>query len=646
MFVAALGVRLAYLYEMRGRAVFETLRLDPLYYWRWALRLFEGGGCGAAVFEQSPLYPYLLAGLFRLWGEPSMDLARLAGALVGSLTCVGIARLGRRVDPGSGWIAGLMAAFCGPFVFYDLMIMKTFLAAALTVASTLALSRSEGARLRPLAAAGLLLGLGALVRENLLLVVPFALIWILWRAERGVRLRASMVYIAGVLLATAPAAFHNQVHAREWVWITAGGGEVFYIGNNPQANGQYLPPPFVRPDPEHEHEDFRSEARRRLGRDLTRGEASRYWTAEGWRFIREHPFEWLVLEARKALIFLNAYELPDNYNYQVFRRLSGVLGGWTFGFGAVGPLALVGFWVTRRRSALAPLRLTLAAIFASSLLFFNFGRFRIPAVALLLPFAAATLAEAWRLSRARRWRSLAVGIGAPWIACQLLVNVGWPAEGAFTSAQDHLALAEAHREEGRLSLAEGEYREVLSLAPEGAPHPAVGRLRAAAHAALARLAAERGERAEALEHLGRAVRESPDPVLRAELLEQRARLLWETGQTDAALKDLDDVRALDGRRFRAVFLEADYLRRLGRAAEAERLLRESEPRIPLEDRAARANFHFSLGRLLAADPARLPEALPHLEQVLRLAPEHPQAQEVRRMLASPRRFVDTPPRRK
>jgi len=399
----------------------------------------------------------------------------------------------------------------------------------------------------------------------------------------------------------------------------------------------------VRPDPEHEHADFRAEAQRRAGRPLSRAQASRFWLLEGLRYIRQHPLAWLGLEARKALIFVNAYELPDNYNYQVLRRHSRVLGWLGLGFGAIGPLAVVGLALSRRGAARAmPLWLTLGATFASTLLFFNFGRFRIPAVALLIPFAALAVSEAWRRARQGSWRSLLAGIAAPWAAAMLLVNLSWPAQGLFTSAQDHLALAEAHRAEGRLALAEGEYREALWLVPPGARHPAAARLRAAAMAALGRIAAERGELQVALEQLGRAVQESPDSPQRALLLEERAGLLWQGGQSAAALRDLEQARAADPHRFRAAFQQAEYLRRLGRLDEAEALLRDAGARIPAEERLPLVNFHFALGRLLLVDRQRPQEAAPHLKRALELAPGHPQAEEIRRLLATAGASVDSP----
>src|SRR5262249_33998938 len=159
-----------------------------------------------------------------------------------------------------------------------------FSALATLAIFTAARSASES-RLEPRApnpwwlfAGGFLLGLTALMRENILVAAPLFFLWAVWpRAgadERGAPtagggLRASLiagaVLFAGTLLPILPATIRNAVVAKEFVLITSLGGENFYTGNNDVASGRYTPPPFVRPDPQYEHEDFRREAAKRAG---------------------------------------------------------------------------------------------------------------------------------------------------------------------------------------------------------------------------------------------------------------------------------------------------------------------------------------------------------------------------------------------
>ena len=67
VFLAALTVRFLYIVELRRTPLFSQLRLDPLYYHDWARRIAAGDWLsGKEVFEQSPLYAYVLALAFLL----------------------------------------------------------------------------------------------------------------------------------------------------------------------------------------------------------------------------------------------------------------------------------------------------------------------------------------------------------------------------------------------------------------------------------------------------------------------------------------------------------------------------------------------------------------------------------------------------
>jgi len=310
--VVALGVRLLYLMEIRASPWFDFLHLDPRYYHDWGLRIAGGDWLGKEVFEQSPLYPYLLGVYFILFGQDLL-LLRLIQFALGAGTAMLTCLLGRRLfGRASGLVAGLGAAIYAPFLFYEGQVMKEFLTPLFSVATLLLLYRGrerERGSILSLALAGLSIGLGTLVRDNFLILLPLLTLCLLlpwgtplpwgrggneaadpggtigWRR----RLLHAAALVAGAFLALLPVAWRNQHVAGEWVLTTSGGGEVFYIGNGPFANGAYLPPPWVRSNPRYEHEDFRRRARELTGRELSRGEASRFWYREGWKAIADDP---------------------------------------------------------------------------------------------------------------------------------------------------------------------------------------------------------------------------------------------------------------------------------------------------------------------------------------------------------------------
>ena len=67
-------------------------------------------------FFRAPLYYYMLAGIYRLFGV-NIALARFLGAVLGALTCYLIARLGAALG---GWVVGLIAG-CWPAVYWPLV---------------------------------------------------------------------------------------------------------------------------------------------------------------------------------------------------------------------------------------------------------------------------------------------------------------------------------------------------------------------------------------------------------------------------------------------------------------------------------------------------------------------------------------------
>src|SRR5512147_1629171 len=91
----AIVVRLAYLEELIGSPLVAGLMGDSRQYDAWAQQIAGGQWMGAGVFYQTPLYPYVLAALFRLAGH-DLDLVRLVQATLGAASCALVGLAGRR----------------------------------------------------------------------------------------------------------------------------------------------------------------------------------------------------------------------------------------------------------------------------------------------------------------------------------------------------------------------------------------------------------------------------------------------------------------------------------------------------------------------------------------------------------------------
>jgi 4-amino-4-deoxy-L-arabinose transferase-like glycosyltransferase len=137
----------------------------------WLLRSDSFFGQPAAPFFISPLYIYALALFLKIGG--SLAGARAVQLVLGTVAVWLLAlTAGRWFDRRAMWITGAIASACGLFTFYESLILQAALDPFLTSLDLYTLTRAlQDGRRRDWVAAGAALGLHALNRPNLLIVV-------------------------------------------------------------------------------------------------------------------------------------------------------------------------------------------------------------------------------------------------------------------------------------------------------------------------------------------------------------------------------------------------------------------------------------------------------------------------------------------
>jgi tetratricopeptide (TPR) repeat protein len=459
----ALFIRLAHWWAVRDDPFIAQLVMDSEEYDRWAQEIARGDWIGSEVFFQAPLYPYFLAIVYFLFGHilNAVYLIQLVIALAGIYA---LFRAGRKlVDEKVGLFAAALSAFYGVYVFYDVQLLKESL--AVTMVCFLIWILVEAREKKGFAlwvCSGVLCGLLTLLRENMLLIVPFLLLLVIQPRERiYIFFLRALALILGVGIILTPVAFRNLKVGGNFLPSTFQGGVNFFIGNNPQATGTYQPLSPGKQVPSYERTEPIRLAEKEMGRPLEPFEVSNFWLHKSLRWAQEHPSDFLKLQFKKAGMFWSWYEWPDAVDYYYVKQTSFIYKLPLFEFGSISLLALIGLWFVRRRiRPFFPVLLFVLMWMASTIVFFLFSRYRLPVVPGLILIGATAvgvLLEGWKEKRRQ---------SAIILALVVLGGIA-PLFVRFKPKMDlvHYNLALVYEKMENINLAEQHYKEAYSINP-------------------------------------------------------------------------------------------------------------------------------------------------------------------------------------
>jgi tetratricopeptide (TPR) repeat protein len=613
IFVVALTVRVIHLWEIRGAPFFTVLIGDSRAYDDWAQRIARGDWLGHEVFYQAPLYPYFLGAIYAAAGH-DLSIVRVCQAIIGSLSCVLLGSAGWRLfSKPAGIVAGLALALYAPAIFFDGLLQKSvldvfFICLAIWILSGILV---EPQRRRQWLWLGLTMGGLSLTRENALVFVAVILLWAFARRRvpGSERVATAGLFLLGLTVVLLPVAVRNNAVGGGLYVTTSQFGPNLYIGNNERADGTYMSLRFGRGAPEYERQDATELAEQAMGRRLTPGEVSSYWTRRALAFITSQPAAWLRLLGRKTALLWNAREMLDTESQETHAEWSRPLrlAGYIGHFGVLVPLAVFGVWATWPQHARLWVLYGLTIAYAGSVvLFYVFARYRYPLVPFLVLFAAAGLTGMRHFFHAN---PLPVVIGAVTTVAAMTLFANWP----LLSSELMRAISEnnvgtALHEQGRLDEAAAHYRRAIDIRPDYAP----------AHNNLGVVLRAQGQVQGAIDRYEEALRLYEDyPSARLNLstaLRARGNDLASGGELPDAIADLQRAVMLRSEDPAARYDLATVLLEANRYAEAIDQLR-----IVFELTPRRVEAHNNLGIALASQ-GKLDDAIVHFQQALRLQP--------------------------
>lgn len=460
VFSLAAILRLAYLFENASSPLFSWPVLDEQSLDSQGQEIASGRFSAGPDCFRAPLYPIFLGTIYSISPDNRFFLLRVVQHFLGALTCllvliVAAEAFGRR----AGIAAGLLAACYAPMIFFEGTILTEtlfiFLIALCLACLVLGISRSRSIMLL---AGGLALGFAAVTRPNILPFAPAALAWVaILPAAGGWRrrlIRAGLV-LAPLVLVISVVTMRNYMATGDFVMISSQGGANFYLGNTPGADG--MPPPTRMVygtttqyrdgvetssaeavshlmDPQTAHQPA---AVRQL-QPVSPSDVSSACYKAAVSHIRNNTGAWLVLMARKFVLFWNDFEIRNVKDFYFWRESSFTLSAMPITFGTLAVLGLFGALATARRLTPGAILVNLYVVtfMAGIILFFVCARLRLPVIVGLFPLAGAGIVAVADTITARSWRKFA-GQAVVLLALGLFAGVDWYGIRSYNYAQEH-----------------------------------------------------------------------------------------------------------------------------------------------------------------------------------------------------------------
>ena len=259
-----------------------------------------GGNTGPTAWL-APVYPYLTAGVFKIFGiytESSALVLLVLNALFSALTCVPVYFIARRFSDAriARWTAWMWALLPAAMYWSIKLVWETSLSAFLLTTLiwlTLELEKRDSVGLW--LSWGALWAILALTNPACCLILPFAGIWLCWRRQQLGRKWFALSALGGIvfLLVITPWEMRNLQIFHRVLPIRDNAAAELRMGNSPGSDGLWMS--WAHP----------SQSTLELARFRELGEP-RYIAlkgAEAKQFIREDPVRFLKLCLNRMVYF-------------------------------------------------------------------------------------------------------------------------------------------------------------------------------------------------------------------------------------------------------------------------------------------------------------------------------------------------------
>lgn len=233
---------------------------DQISYHALAQRFIQGYGftfgeawwpatrANSPTAHWSFLYTFYLAGVYTVFGVHPVVARILQAIIVGILQPLLAYQLGKRLkNHSAGIAAAAITAIYGYFIYYAATLMtEPFYITTIMLGLWLILLLTDPKvdRLRTALLLGIALGIAVLLRQLILLIIPFLFLWLIWvnRKDRLLSLIMNLaVSLITILLMALPFTVYNYIRFQRFVFLNTNSGFAFFWGNHPIYGDNFIP---------------------------------------------------------------------------------------------------------------------------------------------------------------------------------------------------------------------------------------------------------------------------------------------------------------------------------------------------------------------------------------------------------------------
>ena len=302
-----------------------------------------------------PVYPFVLAGMFKLFGiysNASGWMILAFNSLFSALTCVTLYRIAERmygvaVARATAWT---WAVF--PYAIYwpVRVVWETSLTAfllSLALLMTLQMSGAGAISVKSWAFFGLLWGAIILTNTSVLALLPFCLVWLLWRLPQRPHVIAGTIFCLAVTgVVVAPWLIRNYQVFGKFVFVRDNLPLEMHMANNDQFTGLWT---------RNEHPGNDPVAMRRF-QEIGELRFMEEQQDQFRNFVRNHPVDFVRFSLQRAAYFWMGTPqsaIVGEYDLIIARHTA---------FLMMAALAFAGLWLTIRRKKVGGFLLACALI--------------------------------------------------------------------------------------------------------------------------------------------------------------------------------------------------------------------------------------------------------------------------------------------